>query len=94
MSLVMWWPTPEALQDLTFEQTDEGYTLEAPPGTECATWLSFWGQSEEHLEFFNEQFSLMLTAYLETINGQTEVQPLEQDHHREQAQEDCPGLLS
>lgn len=75
MSLTMWWPAPKALDDLTVEDAEEGFTLQAPDDTECGAWLEFWSQSEEHQQFFNEQFNQVLLNYLDTQDGQTQDQP-------------------
>jgi hypothetical protein len=71
----MWWPSPEALKDLKVNDFEKGFELEAPSNSECAEWLNFWSQSEEHQEFFNGQFVQMLTDYLATLNGENQDQP-------------------
>lgn len=66
----MWWPSPEAIQELLVTETEEGFELSAPEGTECANWLDFWNQSPQHIELFNDEFVSMLLSYLEHIDGQ------------------------
>jgi len=66
----MWWPSPESLKDLQVEDWDEGFTLSAPDGTECAAWLDFWTQSEEHHRTFVKAFEEMLRTYLDTLENQ------------------------
>ncbi len=86
--LKMWWPSPEALQDLQVEDWEEGFHLSAPNGTACAEWLSFWTQSEEHKQIFNEAFEEMLCSYLDTLenqHGENENQSNGQDGHRVEA---------
>jgi hypothetical protein len=71
----MWWPSPEALTDLVVEDTEHGFELFAPDGTECAEWLSFWNQDETHHKVFEEQFVNMLTEYVNKTleeHGKTE----------------------
>ena len=63
----MWWPAPEALADLIVEDAEEGFTLSAPDGSDCAIWLNYWNCSEEHHKVFNEAFVEMLQAYLLTL---------------------------
>lgn len=75
MSLTMWWPAPEALDDLSIKENEGGFTLEAPDDTECGSWLKFWSQSEEHQQFFNEQFVKTLISYIESNDGKTQNQP-------------------
>ena len=86
--LEMWWPSPEALKDLQVEDSDEGFTLSAPDGTDCAVWLNYWSCSEEHQKVFNEAFTDMLQAYLYTLenqHGENENQFDGQDGHRVEA---------
>lgn len=89
--LEMWWPTPEALVDLTVEDDEEGFTLSAPDGTDCSIWLQYWNQSEEHLNTFNEAFKEMLQAYLSTLdyeNGEDEELPHRGTEDRVETQDD------
>ena len=69
------WPSPDAFEDLTVEDADEGFTLTAPDDSECGEWLAFWNQSPEHLELFTKEFTKNLLNYLEEVNGQTERLP-------------------
>ena len=88
------WPSPDAFEDLTVEDTDEGFTLTAPDDTECGEWLAHWNQSPEHIELFTEAFTEALTNNLDTIleeNGQT--QSISNGIHKdgEQTQDVCAG---
>lgn len=69
MSLAMWWPSLEGVQELIVTDTEKGFELSAPEGTECADWLAFWAQSPDHLQFFNDQFVKTLLSHLEYIDG-------------------------
>jgi hypothetical protein len=92
----MWWPSVKALDDLQVDDFVEGLTLSAPDGTECAEWLSFWSQSEEHHAIFVKAFTEMLRIYLDTLkndNGENQVQPDGQNGNRVEAEEECPGVL-
>ena len=69
------WPSPEAFDDLTVEDAEEGFTLIAPDDTECGEWLAYWNQSPEHVELFTEAFTECLQNHIDTTleeNGQTE----------------------
>jgi hypothetical protein len=89
-----WWPHPDAFEDLTVEDTEEGFTLSAPDNTECAEWLSYWDQDEAHHKVFETEFIQVLTNYankaLET-HGENEVLPDGSQSNREQAQDECSG---
>jgi hypothetical protein len=67
----MWWPSHEGIQELIVTDTEEGFELSAPEGTECADWLAFWIQSPEHHQFFNDQFVKTLLSHLEHLDGQS-----------------------
>lgn len=93
----MWWPSPLALKDLQVDDTDEGLTLSAPDGTECAEWLSFWSQSDENHAIFEKAFTEMLRIHLDTLkndNGESKNQSDGQDGNRVEAEEECSGVLS
>jgi hypothetical protein len=85
------WPSPEAFDDLTVEDADEGFTLTAPDETECGEWLAYWNQSPEHIELFTEAFIKNLRNYLATIDGQTQDVPDGQQRDPEQAEDVGPG---
>jgi hypothetical protein len=68
-----WWPSPEALDVLSVEDTEEGFTLVAPDDTECGEWLAFWSQTEEHHELFEREFTKSLLDYLDKLDGKTEI---------------------
>ena len=72
-----WWPNPGAFDDLTVEDTEGGFTLEAPDDTECGEWLAHWNQSPEHIELFTEAFTQALKNNLDFLeeHGQTEELP-------------------
>lgn len=55
-TLTMWWPHPDAFDELVVEDWVDGYTLSGPENSDIAAWISFWNQSPEHTEFFSEQF--------------------------------------
>ena len=63
MSLTMWWPSPEAFEDLEVTDIETGWQLSAPDGTELAEWLEYWSQDEEHHEFFQKVFVRALTEH-------------------------------
>ena len=48
----MWWPHPDAFDDLIVTDTEEGFELSAPDGSECGLWLGYFNRTEElHKEF-------------------------------------------
>ena len=67
-----WWPSPEAFDDLIVEDSEEGFTLDAPEYTECGDWLAYWNQSPDHIELFTEEFTKVLTNHIDTTLEQDE----------------------
>jgi len=59
-----WWPLPGAIDDLTVEETEGGFTLSAPDDTECAAWLQHWNATEERREVFQAEFETALTNFV------------------------------
>ena len=75
MTLTMWWPAPEVLNDLSVDDAEDGFTLSAPNDTECGEWLAHWNQSEEHQKVFHQAFTEVLENYLKHLtneDGKTE----------------------
>jgi hypothetical protein len=90
-----WWPNPDAFDDLTVEDTEEGFTLEAPDDTECGEWLAYWNQTPDHIECFTEAFTKCLQNHIDTTleeNGQT--QELFDEQHRDPEQAENVGAGS
>lgn len=56
----MWWPHPDAFDDLTVTDTETGFELSAPDGSECAIWLEYFNRTEELHEEFETSFVEML----------------------------------
>ena len=95
MSLTMWWPSPEAFEDLEVTDIETGWQLSAPDGTELADWLSYWSQDEEHHVFFEKAFLEVLTNHANFIldqHGKAEDLPDGRQGNPEQAEDECPGL--
>ncbi len=88
----IWWPSKRALNDLTIDEIEGGFTLSAPDGTECADWLGYYNSTDELRELFNAAFVRALTEYIQKLEqdgGQVEV-PVGVEADREQAKEDVP----
>jgi hypothetical protein len=50
-----WWPSLEAFDDLTIEDTEEGFALNAPNESEAGQWLAYYNSTEElHAQFTQE----------------------------------------
>lgn len=96
-TLEMWWPSPEAFEDLTITDIETGGQLSAPDDTELAEWLDYWSQDEEHHEFFQMVFVKALTEHANFVldsleqNGENEVLPDGSQSDREQAEDVGPG---
>jgi hypothetical protein len=86
----MWWPSPEAFEDLTVEDAKRGFDLLAPDDTECGEWLAYWNQDEAHRALFEKEFTSVLLNYANKVleaNGETQVQFDEQGCNRVEAEE-------
>ncbi len=97
MSLTMWWPSPEAFEDLEVTDIEEGWQLSAPDDTELAEWLNYWSQDEEHHVFFEKAFLEVLTNHANFIldqHGKAEDLPDGRQGNPEQAEDERPGVLS
>jgi hypothetical protein len=92
----MWWPSPEAFEDLTVEDAEHGFDLSAPDDTECGEWLAYWAQDEEHHKVFEEEFTAVIRDYANQIlesNGKDEELPDGSQSDREQAEDVGTGTL-
>lgn len=94
--LTMWWPHPDSFSDLTVEDTDNGYSLSAPDDTECAAWLSYWSQDEEHHVFFEQEFIKVLFNHIKTLenDGETQSNPVGRQSDSEQTENVSAGSLT
>ena len=89
-----WWPHPDAFNDLEVSDIEEGWQLSAPDDTECAEWLAFWDQDEEHHKVFEDEFIHVLTDHAnKTLEeyGENESVPERGQADREQAEVHCSG---
>jgi hypothetical protein len=74
-----WWPHPDAFNDLTVSDIDDGWQLSAPDDTELAAWINYWNQDEEHHALFQTVFVRALTEHANLIlntdeqHGETEI---------------------
>ena len=56
----MWWPHPDAFDELTVTDTEEGFELSAPDGSECGLWLGYFNRTEELQKEFETAFVQIL----------------------------------
>ena len=61
----MWWPNPEAINELTVEETPEGFSFSAPEGSECSKWLEHFNQTEELRQEFSKAIIDTILKYIE-----------------------------
>ena len=96
-TIEMWWPSPDAFEDLMVEDTETGFDLSAPDGSECGDWLAHWNQDEAHHKVFEQQFVHILSQYANQVleaHGETEAVTDEQSDHRVETEEDSAGQVS
>ena len=95
-----WWPSPDAFDDLTVTDTEDGWELSAPDDSELAEWLAYWTQDEEHHSLFQTVFLKTLTDHANLIINNLEQHGKDQvladgcESHREQTEDVCPGSLT
>jgi hypothetical protein len=90
----MWWPSPEAFDELTVEDAEHGFDLLAPDDTECGKWLAFWNQDEAHHKVFEDEFTAVLLNYANQVlenHGKDEDLPDRGNSDPVQAENDGPG---
>lgn len=88
--MTIWYPSPGAFDDLTVTDTEQGFELSAPDGTECADWLGYYNSTEELHEEFEREFVAMLTEHARRLeaDGSKEQDAERGQAPREQAQDD------
>lgn len=52
-STAFWWPHPDSFSELTVEDSENGFELSAPDGSEIGQWLSYYNSSDELRAEFN-----------------------------------------
>lgn len=85
----MWWPHPDAFDDMVVEDWVDGYTLSGTEDSPIGEWLAFWNQSPAHAEFFTQEFVKTLTDHVK--NGETENVSDGSENDRVKTQEDKAG---
>jgi len=95
-----WWPHPDAFNDLTVSDIDDGWQLSAPDDTELAAWINYWSQDEEHHALFQTVFVRALTEHanfvldsLEEQHGKAEITDGRQCNP-EQAEDELAGPVA
>lgn len=91
----MWWPDPSAFDSLDVTDTEDGWQLSAPDGTECAAWLAHWNQDKEHRAVFHDAFLQILLEKSNSIleqYGENKIEFDGQDDHRVETQNDLSRL--
>jgi hypothetical protein len=63
MTEEFWWPSPEAFDDLTVEEIEDGFSFTAPDDTECGAWIAYFNETPERQEIFS-------VALIESIKEQ------------------------
>ena len=95
----IWWPHPSAIDDLSvsFSDNEDGSStihLDAPDGTECADWLSYFNETEERKAAFEQAFIQSLLDQITMLeNGKIQGLPDEQSADHSCGQEDQPGSV-
>jgi hypothetical protein len=94
-----WWPSLSAFDDLTieFEEKEDGgllMHLNAPEGSECSEWLSYFQETPERQELFEQELIKSLLQHsLRLTHGESERLPDEQGGDHPGGQEDRTGSV-
>jgi len=60
-----WWLSLEAFDDITVEDTEEGFSLSAPDESEAGKWLAHYNSTEELHAQFTQELTKSLMDQLE-----------------------------
>jgi hypothetical protein len=69
MTEEFWWPSPEAFDDLTVEEIEDGFAFIAPDDTECGVWLAHFNETPERQEIFSAALISSLKDQIEMLNN-------------------------
>jgi len=63
-----WWLSLKAFDDITVENTEEGWSLSAPDESEAGKWLAHYNSTEELHAQFNQELTKALMDRVEHCN--------------------------
>lgn len=90
----IWWPHPSAFDDLTVEETENGFEFSAPDGTECADWLAYFSETPERKAVWEAEVLRSITELiLHHENGQGKGLSDQQTADYPGGEKDGPGPL-
>lgn len=69
----MWWPSPEAFDQLEVTETETGLEFSAPDDSECGDWLSYFSQTEEFQKEFEEEILKCLVNYAKSLDVEGQI---------------------
>jgi len=69
MTEEFWWPSPEAFDDLTVEEIEDGFSFTAPDETECGAWLAYFNETPERQEIFSVALIASIKEQIERVNN-------------------------
>ena len=68
-----WWISLEAFDDITVEDTEEGFTLSAPDKSEAGQWLTHYSSTEELHAQFTQELTKALMDRVKHYDTQEEI---------------------
>lgn len=68
-----WWISLEAFDDITVEDTEEGFTFSAPYGSEASQWLTHYSSTEELHAQFTQELTKTLMDRVKHYDTQEEI---------------------
>jgi DUF438 domain-containing protein len=68
-----WWLSLEAFDDITVEDTEEGFALTAPDESEAGKWLAHYNSTEELHAQFTQELTKALMDRVKHYDTQEEI---------------------
>ena len=67
-----WWISLEAFDDITVEDTEEGFALNAPNESEAGQWLAYYDSTEELKAQFTQE---LMKALMDRVEHYSTLEP-------------------
>jgi hypothetical protein len=68
-----WWPHPDSFSEVVVEDTEEGWSLNAPDESEAGQWLAYYNSTEELHAQFTQELTKALMDRVKHYDTQEEI---------------------